>query len=234
MRLDVGLLHLRHFTLGFENLICFGKTFFYIADVDPNLGGQVLGRVRPGEIDIFRFIVNPNCAVFHRLAHIQNGGEHFVFDLDQTQGFFGNLRGFGGHKGHAIAHEADLEIQREGVQRPGERVALSGGRINHAGNILPGQNGGDTWQGAGFGRIDVLNQRMRVRRAQHLGVEQSARFDIRRKSRFTLDELDRVQLLFRFPHGLINGVGRRNHQLGADTSLCYAAPVTRCCGVPVF
>ena len=71
MRLNMRLLHLRHVVNALENAVGFGKTFFYITDIDADFGCQVFGCVRVGEIDIFRFIMQDGSAGFHRFFDIQ-------------------------------------------------------------------------------------------------------------------------------------------------------------------
>jgi len=45
MRLDVRLLYLRHNVVGLKDSICLGEALLDVADIDPDFGGQVAGRV---------------------------------------------------------------------------------------------------------------------------------------------------------------------------------------------
>ena len=170
VRLDVRLLYFGHFVLGLEDFVGLGEALLYVADVNADFGGEIFMGVRIGKIDVFGFIMNLNCAGFHRLAHVEDGGQNLVFDLNQAEGFFGDFGGFGGHKGHPVANEAHFVVKRKAIQRPRNWVALPGGGINHARNVLPRQHGGDAGQRARFGCVNALNPSMRVRRAQHFGV----------------------------------------------------------------
>ena len=60
MWFDMRLLHFRYFVFCFEDFICFSKAFFHVADVNADMGGEILFRIRVGEIDEFRLIVNAN------------------------------------------------------------------------------------------------------------------------------------------------------------------------------
>ena len=50
----------------------------------------------------------PGCMAF---AGSRTDGSSFIFNIDQLQGLFGDLRRFGGDKGHPVTHKADFVIQ---------------------------------------------------------------------------------------------------------------------------
>jgi hypothetical protein len=202
VRLDVCLLHFRHAVFGFKDLIGFGESFFHVADVDADFRGEIFLGMRIRKVDIFRLIVNPDRFEFHGFARVQNGGQDFVFDFDQRQGFlrdFGRLRR---DERDAVTHEADFVVERERVQRPGDRVGLARGGVDDARDVLPCQNCRDTLESARPAGINPLDAGVRVRRVEHLGVEQSALFDIRREGRFALHQFDRVQFDLGFADGI--------------------------------
>ena len=67
VRLDVRLLDLRYLVFRFEDLIGFGESFFHVADVDADVGGEILFGVRVREVDELRLIVDAWRAFLHRL-----------------------------------------------------------------------------------------------------------------------------------------------------------------------
>ncbi len=58
MRLDMRRTYFRNFIGGFKNMIRFGKTFVYIADVNVDLSGEVSAGIRVSEINIIRLVMD--------------------------------------------------------------------------------------------------------------------------------------------------------------------------------
>ena len=80
---DVRLLHLGHHIFLLKNPVSFCKTFFDIPNVNPDFGSKVFSRVGVSKIDIFRFVVNADCAFFHRVPWINNDWQGFIGHINQ-------------------------------------------------------------------------------------------------------------------------------------------------------
>ena len=50
-----------------------------------------------------------------RVARVEDGGQHLVIDLDETQGALGGLCGLRGDDGHLVAHVAHLVLEDQAV-----------------------------------------------------------------------------------------------------------------------
>ena len=115
-----------------------------------------------------------------RLRGIDHRGQDFIIDREPTTAFFGGGLGVGDHGGDLLPDEADDLVEHFGVVRvhpvllmprrreqPVRRVLISQHRL-HAGNFQRGA------------LVDRNDLRVRMRRAQHLDVQQAFRGDIER------------------------------------------------------
>ena len=212
VRLDMRLLNLGYFILGFEDVVGFGKAFFHIADVDPNLRRQVVLRVRVCEVDVFRLVMQNGRARLHRFTRIQQPRQQLVLHVNQLQRLVSDLFCLRRHKCHPVAHEAHLIIQRERVQRPRDRVRLPGGRVDHTWNILVGQHCCYTGQRFGARGINAADSRVHDWAAQHLRHQHIAHAQIISEGGFALHQLDRVDFLLRLAHrAALRGFRRGPH-----------------------
>ncbi len=231
MGFDRGLLHLGDFVGAFNDPVGLAQPPLDVADVDVNARRQVARRIGFGEVDVLGLVVNARRIRVHRLRRVEQRRQRFVFDVDPMQRLLGDGLGLGRHERHAIAIEAHLAVQREGVQRAGDRIRLTGGGVHDARQVLPGEHGCDARQGQGLGDVDADDTRVRKRAVQHLGHQHAAHLDIGGEGRLALRQLDGVDLGLRFPdrrpgHDLRGHLDAR-HDAGAGEHLRRAAiPLT--------
>jgi hypothetical protein len=122
-----------------------------------------------------RFVVHRGDGV-ERAGRIDDRRQFVVIDLDQFGCRLGLLVGFGHHHGDPIAHVAHLGVGQhrvfglfhrravEVVDQPAARQATDGLEV------LAGVHAQHAGRGRGGGSVDALQARMRVRRAQEIGV----------------------------------------------------------------
>ena len=84
MRLNVGLLHLRHLIIRLKNLIGIRKSLVKIANINPDFSSQISSRVRIGKIYIFWFVMQDRRARLHRFGRIQQSRQGFIFHFNQA------------------------------------------------------------------------------------------------------------------------------------------------------
>jgi len=107
----------------------------------------------------------------HRRGGLEHRRQDLVAHLDQPAGALGGGFSLGDHRGHALAGEAHHIIEDVGVVGINEMVLVGGGAVEPARNVLPGEDVDHARHRPRFFLIDGDDARMRVRRAQHLEMQ---------------------------------------------------------------
>ena len=162
-------------------------------------------------------------SIAHGFFHVDHGGQHFIFHIDQPERLVGDLERFRRHHRHAVTHKAHLVIQADLVKRQRLRVTLPAAGVLDARNILMGQYRLHSRQCSGAARVDAFNARMRMRAGQHRGVQHPRYAEIIRENRLTQGEFARVHFDLRFANdrGLLHTLWCVNQwRQGGDTPIC--------------
>ncbi len=99
-------------------------------------------------------------------------------------------------------------------------MRLPGGRIDHPGDILPGEHRRHAGQRFRSGFIDRFDLCMGIRAAQNLRIKHVTPFEVRCECGFTLHQFDRVHLRFSMPDGLHLIVRINNLEFRQDLGFC--------------
>ena len=150
-----------------------------IAVGELHLGGQVAGGV-VGHGDLGELVVGVEFGGvgLQGLLHVKHGGQHPVGHPDALEGFLGDVRGFGGHHGHPVAHEAHLSVEEHRVVGGGLGIPLAGGGVQHPGHIAVMEHGHHAVQGLGLRGVQVHDLGVGVGRVQDLEVQGIAEFKV--------------------------------------------------------
>ena len=164
----------------------------------------------------------------HRLERIDIDRQRLVFDFHEIGGIGRDIAILGDHERHFLVLEQHfavgehhLRVARE-CRHPGEIDGfqrLGGDHSDHAGD------------GRGFGRIDLLNAGVRVRRAVEIAVQHARQLQIVDVVAFALDEADILDALspashaFKFLGAFSGGGGLSVHSAASwkATPLSFAA-----------
>ena len=143
------------------------------------------------EADVVRAVVpDQRRARLDRLRGGDDRGQRLVVDLDQLGRVHRLMHGLGHHEGDVVADPAHAVARQRAVARLIERravAALRAGRhrqIAEAGivPVLAGEHRQHAGRGLGLGRVDALDLRVRVRRAQHIARHRARETSCRRRS----------------------------------------------------
>jgi hypothetical protein len=104
-------------------------------------------------------------AGLHRLARRERGRKDFVVDLDELERAQRDVDGVGGHRGHLLPRVRDILGERRLRNHVPVRAPVLG--------VVLGQDRAHAGQRGGGRHIDARDAGVRVRRAQHLGVQHS-------------------------------------------------------------
>ena len=137
---------------------------------------------------------------------VEDTREDLVGHRDSPAGLLGELERLGSHRGHAIAHMADLVVEAHLVPRRRVGPALPTRGVLHPRGVEGVEHGVDPRQRSGLGVVDGQDAGVGVRAAQHLGVEHPARLHVVDERRVALHQLDGVDLV----DGPADHVGRRD------------------------
>ena len=160
--------------------------------------------------------MNHRRAIGHGLLDFQDGRQNLVLDFDQPQRLFRDGAAFRRDGRHAVAHQAHFGVEQIGVVRRRLRPALTGGGVGHARNILVSQDGMHAGKSLGFGGVNPLDARVRVRAGKNLAVEHSGKVNVVGESRTAGDELEPVHLLRVLPDDGMLGTHRIFASVGAS------------------
>ncbi len=227
MGLDAGLLDLVGAVLSFENVVGSGPLFLGVPDFGIDMVDDVVLCVV--DVDSVRFIVNDRRAVLHGRFGIEHGGEHFILDLDQLEGFVRDFGRFRRDDGHPIPHVAHFVVERDLIVRRGIGVALAAGCVNDARHILVCQHGLDAGQRLSFARVNTDNAGVGVWAGQHSCMQHATHLEVVGIDGFARRQLDGVDLRFRLADGAMLDQflgGDDDSRGGLRLHAAAAAPIT--------
>ncbi len=137
----------------FKDLFGFIESFTHLAELE---GHRLLyiGPPHPG--------VNPVVFLIQGLFNGKNRWQHLIVHLDETQGLFGNGLTGGRHRGHRIAHVADL-FRYHGLLVLSRREDTELLR-----QVLTGNDSMDSVQSFRLVRVDAADVRMGIRTSKQL------------------------------------------------------------------
>jgi len=116
-----------------------------------------------------KFIVQLRCVGFNGPFHVINRRQAFVRYFNEIQSLPGHPGGFRRYQGNRITDESYFFVQdahMSGCSGPPSR------------NIFIGQNGLHSPEFFGSGSVDIFDQRMRIRTAEHLAVQHSGKVKV--------------------------------------------------------
>ena len=131
-----------------------------------------------------RAVVNRGAPVFSASTGVDDRRQHFVVDVDQFGGVLGLVGRFGDDQRDAVADVADLALRQYRMRRLLHRLAVGAGdqpsarQSVDAGQVVAGEDRDDAGRGLRLGGVDAADLRMRVRRAQEIGVRVMLRVDV--------------------------------------------------------
>ena len=128
----------------------------------------------------------------HRLERIDIDRQRLVFDLDQIGGIGRGVAVLGDDEGDFLVLEQHLAVGQHHLHVAGER--------RHPGEIdgfqrLGGEHRDDAGHRRGFGRVDLLDAGVGVRRAVEVAVEHARQFQVVDVIALALDEADVLDAL---------------------------------------
>ena len=170
--------------------------FFEVAGFAADAGDEVLLRLvgdRDGNVG-FGLVVDDGRAVGHGFVDGEDGREQLVLDLDLGEGGLGLLLGLGGDGGDAVADEADLGVEHEGVVGGGLGEALARGAVGDARDVAVPQDRLDAGHLFGGGDVHGDDLRVRMRAPQHLDDQGVAGREVGDVGRLAEGELHGVDL----------------------------------------
>ena len=214
VRLQRRLLDLRAVIRRFEDTVGLFESLFHTAHFPIDDRRQVARAVL--DLPAFRLVVQNGRARLHALARIEDCGQWLVLDLDQFQRLERDLFALRRHGGHAIAHKAHFVVQAVVVVRAWFGIALPGGGVRNARQVLVRQHSMHTGQRSRPAGIDALDQRVGVRAEQQLADQHATEIHVIGEGRLALHQLARIHLLRRFAHLLERVDFGRHHHHGRD------------------
>jgi hypothetical protein len=139
----------------FEDFVGFGEGFFNVAEFE---GDAFV------DVAFLAVVVNAGFRSGQGFFRIGDGGEDFVVDIDEVEGFEGGELFAGDDGGNRIADVADV-INAESL------LVLADGKDSVCdGEVFSGENQIDAGMGESAGSIDLSNPRVGVRGAQEFAV----------------------------------------------------------------
>ena len=162
MRLHRGVRYFVGDVAAFDDFVGFGEAFIGIAE-----------DVVIVLFDIVRaLLVNEIGFRGHGIFGIEPGGQRFVFDVDQFQGFFGDGFGFGYDAGDVVADVADFIHGESGfIVADGKNAVLIRG-------VHAGDDCYDAGKREGAAGVDFLDARVGIRRMQNFADHHSGNAEI--------------------------------------------------------
>ena len=139
----------------FEDFVGFGEGFLDVAEFECDAFVNVA---------FFAVIVDARFGSGEGFFGIGDGGQDFVVDIDEVEGFEGGQLFAGDDGGDGIADVADV-IDAEGLL-----VLADGKNSVFDGQIFSGEDQIDAGMGEGAGSVDLSNAGVRVRGAQEFAV----------------------------------------------------------------
>ena len=141
-------------------------------------------------------VVNHRRLGRHRILHVRNGLERLVLDLDQVERVFGDVRVSRGDRRDRVPAVERLVRGEDVVEHPARAGRLALAEV-HRRIVLPREVGvrdhrGHSGQRLRLRGIDVVDQRVGVRAAQHAAVEHPRQPHVGAVDRATVDLVDTV------------------------------------------
>ena len=143
-------------------------------------GGETLRRAADLAVDIDidvavggdPLVVQQRRFRAHRLLRIEHCGQDFVLHLEQPTGRFRRRLGLRDNGGDTLPDEAHHIVEHVGVVGIDEVILVGGRAVEPARHVFPGEDCDDTRHGSCSLASNAENPRMRMRRAQHLEMQQ--------------------------------------------------------------
>ena len=138
----------------------------------------VVGSNRAEGLPVF-LRMDQNRVILGRVV-IQNSVQHLVLHFDESEGLVHAFFVFAGHNGNDIAHKTDMAVDEQAVTGTGlrERLACLGIPGSILRDVFPGKNRLNARHLFGHRRIDGLDNRVGVGRAEQLDDEAVGRNEI--------------------------------------------------------
>ena len=138
----------------------------------------VVGSNRAEGLPVF-LRMDQNGVIFGRVV-IQNSVQHLVLHFDESEGLVHAFFVFAGHNGNDITHKTDMAVDEQAVTGTGlrERLACLGIPGSILRDVFPGKNRLNARPLFGHRRIDGLDNRVGVGRAEQLDDEAVGRNEI--------------------------------------------------------
>ena len=142
------------------------------------------------DVRIAAFVVQDGRSGFHRFFGVENGRQDLVLQVETAATFFGGSFSFGDDGGDALTDEARHVIEHVRIVGVDTIVFVNSRRVKAAWHVFPSEHIHDARHGHGFGPVDRQNFGVRVRRSQHLEVQQALhRRYVARVSRVPRDDV---------------------------------------------
>ena len=154
------------------------------------LSGKI-GR-RAGHV-IDAFIMDSGRTRRSRLGDRHHRRQHFVLDLDQAKRLARNVFVLGDDCGDAVADVAQLLAEHPAIERRGFRRRLPGRRIDDVRAVAVRNHQQHARQPFGAADIEAPDQRMRIRRTQHLDDRRACRDIVLDEARLGLQGLGGIE-----------------------------------------
>ena len=173
VRLDVPLMHGRGAEGPLHDQVRLGEALLDVAERHFGVAGYVALVV----------VVQLGRAVRDCFLDIGYGGQHFVLDIDEREGFFGGVRALGGDCGDCLSFVQRL-LAGEGVVaqmlqvrgRAGDNHARLIGSVGEVGGCNDGEDFGVRLR---LARVDGDDVGVGVRAAKHLAVQHAGQVHVR-------------------------------------------------------
>jgi len=215
--LDRHWLHLVHAERLLEHQVGLGKTAFHVAALGLNVVHDVALTI--GDVGCVGLVVNDGRTGSHGFEFIENGREHLVGDVNETQCLLGDRGRVGGHRGHPIAYVADLVVEADLVMRVRVGPALTARRVLDSLGVLVVQNRVHSGQRHSGRVVYVDDVGVGVRAAQHLGHQLATLGEVVGECRVALGQLSGL------PTTVISGTSRDGMSRGtAEDAMGRASP----------
>ena len=144
---------------------------------------------------IAALVVQHRSPRLHRFFGVENGRKNLVLDFETAATFFGGGFSFGDDGDETLADETRDVVEHVRIVGVDAIVFVNRRRIEPARNVLPGKYRNDAGNGQRFGAVDRKDFRVRVRRAQHLEVQQAIhRRDVAGVARVSGDDVARERI----------------------------------------
>ena len=133
-------------------------------------------------------------------AEVEHRLEHLILHLDEPQRLVDRFFAFARDDRDRVAHKAHAPVEQQPVAGRGLGIGLSGHGEPLLRHVFPGEDRFDAWHLQRDVGVDLLNERMGVRRAQHLDHQTVVRGHVVRIGRLAQQQLHGVLFAHRLSH----------------------------------